>query len=205
MTLMSRSLRLIVLIGFCLVSLGCSTTPKRTTGWPASATQSHTGLDLFYRSPTFYPNRYQALLVTPPTVPAHTPSTFNAQRMADAFQQRLREHLTVARLVPRVTTSAQDILPDERVLILETQLIQVTPGSRIGRWWCGEFGCGHSIIEVQGRLIDAKTGEVFVTFADKRRGAAVIDPTGGSGEDLLREDMLDMVRDVAATLREESQ
>ena len=199
---MTHSLRLIVLTGFCLASCGCSTMPQRITDWPGSmpTMQSRAGLDLFYRNSAFHPQLYQALLVTPPTLPADAPNTF-AQRIANAFQQRLREHLTVMRLVPRVTTDAKDILPDERLLLLETRLIQLTPGSQLLRWWCGELGCGHAIIEVQGRLIDAKTGEVFAAFADKRRGAAVIDPTGGSGEDLLREDMLGIVRDLAAALR----
>lgn len=99
------------------------------------------------------------------------------------------------------STTAEDILPNERTLLLDTRFIQLTSGSQALRWWCGELGCGHTIIEVQGRLTDANTGDVFAAFADKRRGAAVIDPTGGSGEDLLREDMLGIVRDVAAALR----
>src|SRR5215831_13282348 len=51
---------------------------------------------------------------------------------------------------------------------LKLAITFLTPGSASGRRWAGEIGVGHAIVQVEGKLIDAKTGNELAEFAERR-------------------------------------
>ena len=87
------------------------------------------------------------------------------------------------------------------MLRCELEIIQLEPGSRALRWWFGEMGAGHSIVQVEGRFVDVQTGEELFTFVESRRGAAVFDVTGGDPRELIQQDL----REIAKGIVEEFQ
>ena len=195
---------LLACVGSVLLLAGCVTTaPQVTSGWfqHASLMQARAGLDLFYWDPAFRPQEYDALLVAKPELPSPRPRHFYLRHLDEEFQQRLREHVQVLRLVPQVTTDPAEVAAHARVLVLDTQFTELTHGDQVQRWWFGEFGAGNTFIELRGRLIDPAMGTSFVEFADRRRGAAVLDIMGGDSEQLIREDLRGILDDLTQTLR----
>jgi hypothetical protein len=65
----------------------------------------------------------------------------------------------------------------------------LTPGSATKRTWAAEFGAGHAIVQVEGKLIDSKTGNELAEFAERRRDSGTIgfeDIGGDAGPTLVR-------------------
>ena len=50
----------------------------------------------------------------------------------------------------------------------------LTPGSATKRFWAAEFGAGHAIVQVEGKLTDSKTGNELAAFAERRRDSGAI-------------------------------
>jgi hypothetical protein len=74
-------------------------------------------------------------------------------------------------------------------LLCDIAITEVDPGSRALRWWFGEFGAGHSVVQVEGRFVAPSSGKDLVQFVERRRGAAILDITGGDAEALVEQDL----------------
>ena len=46
------------------------------------------------------------------------------------------------------------------VLKLETAITKLSPGSRAMRWFASELGAGHSLVQVEGRLVESASGKI---------------------------------------------
>jgi hypothetical protein len=57
---------------------------------------------------------------------------------------------------------------------LTVAITYLTPGSASGRRWAGELGAGHAIVQVEGKLIDSKTGNELADFAERRRDSGAV-------------------------------
>ena len=80
----------------------------------------------------------------------------------------------------------------------------MTPGSSSGRMIAGEFGLGHAVVQVEGKMTDAKTHDTIATFGDLRQSSGMIglqDLAGDAGADLVR----DMLEDIGADVMKEIQ
>jgi hypothetical protein len=87
---------------------------------------------------------------------------------------------------------------------LRIAITEMTPGSAGGRIFAGEFGMGHAIVQVEGRMVDLTSGKDFVAFADRRRSSGAIgfeDVGGDAGPRLVRR----MLEQIAADLVRELQ
>ena len=50
------------------------------------------------------------------------------------------------------------------------EFLQEHPGSRAARYWAG-FGAGSAWVKINGEIVDAKTGNALLRFAQQRVGA----------------------------------
>ena len=84
-------------------------------------------------------------------------------------------------------------------LLLRAKVTEMDPGSRAARYWVG-FGAGAARTEIQGELVDAKTGEVLLRFTQQRRSG--VGAYGGDYQELMRRNLNTIGEDVAHMLRE---
>lgn len=85
---------------------------------------------------------------------------------------------------------------------LRLAITEMSPGSAFGRIMAGELGVGHAWVQVEGRLLDATTGELIGQVADRRRGSGMHglrDMGGDSGPAMIRE----MLAEIGESIRTE--
>ena len=147
-------------------------------------------LDLVYRTPSFNVNRYKTLAL-------HVEPSFNFP--SDGFSikglnsylgsnlaDRFRETGAFSEVTSNPDTATS---PPNNSLICSVAITQMDSGNRTLRWFFGEFGAGHTVIQVEGKMTDVRTGEELMSFIENRRGAAVTDITGGDSQGLLEQDL----------------
>ena len=192
------------LIVFAAIAVpGCATAPERTgvafqLPHPMSSAQD---IDQFYVAPHLQPSQYETLIVTEPLFPVPIVDrelTFTPWKQD--LQTSLAQALRTSGLFRHVVEGSAATITGKRTLLLESAIVEVDPGDRMVRWWFSEFGAGHSFIQVEGRIVDPEANDVLVQFADRRRGAAVFDITGGDSEGLLREDLRGIAKGFAKAL-----
>ena len=86
---------------------------------------------------------------------------------------------------------------------LDLAITEMYPGSRIGRIFAAEHGAGHAWVQVEGRVVDAQSGEDLATFVDRRRSSAWIgfrDVFKDASPDLIREMLEGIAGDVVSEL-----
>ena len=92
--------------------------------------------------------------------------------------------------------------PGETHLTLRTAMTRLDPGSRLGRWFAGDLGAGHSHVQVEGELLDPATNISLMTFADQRSGSAAggWNPTGAISKQLIEADLDGIAKAIAETI-----
>jgi hypothetical protein len=93
--------------------------------------------------------------------------------------------------------------PEKSTSRLCLAITRVTPGSSTGRIVAGELGLGHAILQVEGKLVDSRTGAELACFTDRRRdsAAAGIEDLGGDvGPDLVKRMIEHIARDFVEEL-----
>lgn len=98
--------------------------------------------------------------------------------------------------------------PDTSTSKLFLAITFLTPGSAAGRMFAGEFGMGHAIVQVEGKLIDSSSGKEVACFADRRRDSAVIgleDLAGDAGPRIVKHMLMkigsDFIKELSAGLK----
>jgi len=84
-------------------------------------------------------------------------------------------------------------------MIIRAKVTVMDPGSRAARYWVG-FGAGASRTEIEGEIIDAKTGETLIRFTQQRRSG--VGAYGGDYQELMQRNLNTIGEDVAHMLRE---
>lgn len=93
--------------------------------------------------------------------------------------------------------------PEAATARLALAITYFTPGSAAGRMWAAEFGAGHAIIQIEGKLTEATTGKSIACFADRRRDSAAIgfeDLGGDAGPRLIKRMVEAIARDFVKEL-----
>ncbi len=198
---MKRSLVLVIALGL----VGCATSPAHPgTALPLPHPMTaNEHVDLLYVSPGLRLQDYDLLVVAQPRLEApivdrelaYVPW---AQDLRTALAQAMKRSGLFATVVEAEPTDTAGTA----VLVLESAVVELDPGDQAVRWMFGEFGAGHSFIQVEGRIVDARTQEVLAQFADRRRGAAVFHLTGGDSQALLQEDLRGIAKSLAKALTE---
>ena len=89
-------------------------------------------------------------------------------------------------LIQMPLVQADSAADGEHVLLLETDVLIVNPGSRGARYMVG-FGVGATELKLEGRLVDSETGDVLVSFTHASFGWG--GSFGGDSYELLEENM----------------
>ena len=126
--------------------------------------------------------------------------TPNTEYRGDEAQYYLKNMLEVNLRAESGFRVAAD--KDAAVLKLETAITKLDPGSRALRWFATEFGAGHSIVQVEGKLIDTASGKVLLRFSDRRAGSGTggVDITGGDAREMMQSDFTNIAHSLARTL-----
>lgn len=72
---------------------------------------------------------------------------------------------------------------------LDLAITELNPGSASGRIWAGELGVGHAHLQIEGKVVDVKTGQVLAAFAERHGSSGDIgvdDFSGDAGPKLIR-------------------
>ncbi len=172
-----------------LLSTGCATILSvEQTGFLRNYALLKPGtyLDAVHTAPQFTPRRYSGILVNVEGGLQVSPKGLSVERLTQYLALQVTSQLRDTKLFSVVTDTASDLPPDSNTLRCELAITRLDPGSRALRWW---FSAGHSIVQVEGRLVDAVTGQELLTFAEQRRGVAFFDITGGDPEALIEQDL----------------
>lgn len=93
--------------------------------------------------------------------------------------------------------------PSDAKYRLDVAITYMDPGSASERVLAGEFGAGHAKVQVEGKVVETKSGQVVATFAERRRssGAIGLDDVGGDSGPHLVESMIESIsKDVNSEL-----
>ena len=115
---------------------------------------------------------------------------------------------TVSSIQAQPGWQALEQQPEQSTSRLFLAITYLTPGSAGGRMFAGELGMGHAIVQVEGKLIESKSGKEVACFADRRRDSGAIgfeDLAGDAGPKLVQR-MLekiawDLGRELSASLK----
>lgn len=182
---------IVVVMCACAVWLsGCATTYEPTAYFATSrplVKSEH--LDGVYRAAAFNPRAYDALLIeVEEQLPTLSPD-FPVQKFSRYLELELRSQMEATRAFDHVVTAEAELPARRKALWCRLAITEMDPGSRAMRWWFGEFGAGHSYVQVEGSFVDAHSGEELFRFAERRRGSAVLDITGGDSQLLIEQDL----------------
>jgi len=77
-------------------------------------------------------------------------------------------------------------------LRMDLAITDMSPGSAANRILAGELGAGHAHVQIEGRVVDIKSGKVLFSFADKQgsSGEIGLDDLGGDAGASLVEQMI---------------
>lgn len=85
-------------------------------------------------------------------------------------------------------------------LVVRGKVITMDPGSKAARYWAG-FGAGAARTEIEGEVMDVRTGKVLLRFHQERRSGSGFNAFGGDYEKLMERSLRQIGEDVAGVLR----
>jgi hypothetical protein len=88
--------------------------------------------------------------------------------------------------------------PEEGALVVRGKVTTMDPGSQAARYW-GGFGAGAARTEIDGEVVDARTGKVLLRFLQERRSGVGL--LGGDYEKLMERNLRTIGEDLAGVLK----
>lgn len=88
-------------------------------------------------------------------------------RLQEYAAEYLRKPLKKA---PVSISAAKTLLPEPKTLAFKMKIDEFDPGNRALRAWVG-FGAGRAAVQISGDVVDAATGEVLLSFRQRRLSA----------------------------------
>jgi len=78
---------------------------------------------------------------------------------------------------------------------LDLAITHLDPGSAAKRILAGEFGMGHALLQIEGKVVYIESGEVVAEFAERRRssGAIGIEDLDGHGGRHIFEHLVNLI------------
>ena len=83
-------------------------------------------------------------------------------------------------------------------LVIRGKVLAMDPGSKAKRYWAG-FGAGAARAQLEGEIVDAKTGAVLARFTQERRSGVGV--MGGGYQELMQRNLNAIGEDVANILK----
>ena len=121
------------------------------------------------------------------------------------LQKTFQEELERTGLFSNVVTQAEAIKPGSRVLTMVNTIVEYEKGGGGARYFAGIYGAGQPILRVNGKILDGPVQKFeFIARRSGDSGSARMFGGFRSDEDIQREDILDLSRDLAAFIRQTS-
>lgn len=83
-------------------------------------------------------------------------------------------------------------------LVVRGKVVTMDPGSQAARYWAG-FGAGAARTDIEGEVVDARTGKTLLRFHQERRSG--VGMFGGDYEKLMRRNLRTIGEDLAGVLK----
>ena len=197
----TKTPRLLIVFLMVFLMSGCATVNPSQYSDNYTQMKESEYLEKFYADQNFNPRAYDEAVVILDKANLNSTGEVSVDEMQNYLISELNHQLRNSGIFKVVTDNPEEIDKEEKkVLLCRVILSELNPGSRMARWWFGEFGAGHSKVQVEGKFIDEKTKQEMFSFADRRTGGAVLDITGGDPDALLREDIRNIVKGVLKIL-----
>ena len=90
--------------------------------------------------------------------------------------------------------------PEPGALVVRGKVNNLDPGSKAARYWAG-FGAGATRVEIEGEVMDARTGKVLLRFRQERRSGSGFNAFGGDYEKLMERSVQQIGEDLASVLQ----
>jgi hypothetical protein len=185
----------VVVLCLALVCGGCST--SRSSGFLQDYEQLSEGqsLELFWADGTLiHQSRYEGIVLGAVESRVEDEEGISGQDACDWLKRAVQGNAPQGDLV---------LGRSGKVARLELAVTEMTLGSAFARMMAGELGAGHVWVQVEGRVVDAGSGVLLASFADRRRdsgSAGLEDLAGSAGSGLLREMIVAIGDDIRAEL-----
>ena len=150
---------------------------------------------------TFVLSKYTKIAVQPLDVhdvklPEESDNTYEPVKKVlgtatEGFVKGLRESVEPKVDVEVMTKKSSD------TLLIRGKVLAMDPGSKAKRYWAG-FGAGAARAQIEGEIVDAKSGTVRVRFTQERRSG--VGMMGGDYESLMQRNLNAIGEDVANIL-----
>lgn len=152
-----------------LLASGCATT--KTSGFLSGSEQLHKGqfLENYWADAGLKPQTLTKILVEDIDISRITDQP--PVTRAEASQWLKTAIVSSIQAQPGWQTGVSGESPTAKLSLAITFL---TPGSANGRIIAGEFGLGHAIVQVDGKLVDASSGKEVAAFSVRRRDSGSI-------------------------------
>lgn len=195
-------LSLFIVTSALLLLSGCATV--RESGCINSYSKLRPGrhLEKVYINTEFKPRDYDAAVVSVSDFNIPINTEIEIPEMKKYLKEETLRQFRNAGVFKNVVDREGLSDTQSKLLICNIAITELNPGSRMGRWLAGEFGAGNSAVQLEGEFSDAGTKEIMFSFADRRKGAASLDITGGEAKNLIMEDIRNIVDGIATTLKE---
>lgn len=183
--------KLVGSLALSLALVGCASTPERlsTLSFPATPRKGKF-LEQYYRAADFDLRRYARVQVTATSTLSLLPDGLSVEHLTQYLRSETEQQLQRARILT---------VPETGDVLMTLTITECDTGSRAARWLAGEFGAGNTAIQVEGTLRERPDGPVLFVFAERRKGAGMLDITGGDAQALLEQDL----REIAEALAKE--
>jgi len=160
------------------VVAGCSSTPKPSgflVRYSDLEPVKKPNLDGVAEAAGFSPRQYRAVVLAPVRVSA---SIRNRIAQSDKFGEYLRRclhaHLVEKHVFPIVTENPNFLTLGKygpSTLRFDLAITEIRYGNGLLRYLIGWDSAGATIVQVEGKLSDVRTGELMLKFADRRRNS----------------------------------
>ena len=127
---------------------------------------------------------------------SYKPVTNILSRVDGIFMEGMKRKLEDLKNIS-IESSKSPLSPDSGVLLVRGKVTAMNPGSRALRYFVG-FGVGSSIAGIQGEVVDAQSGNVFLKFKHARASSA--GAFGGNYEKLMTNDTNNVAEDIGKML-----
>ena len=188
---------------FSVILCGCASSGSKTYTGPEGVTyKEEKDIRGVWLAEGFNFTGFDTLVVAEPTSNAESRSEEERTVLASAkttLRQELVNALQGTGMFPQVVISTNEVSPNAQALVLENNIYHHEKGGGGARYFAGLYGAGQPVIKVAGKM---RAGDqvLFRYDIDRSGESAGARMVGAfkSDEDIQREDLKDLAKDLAS-------
>ena len=197
-----RVIALVLVLSFSASFASVEASAQKKSSIKTGTFKDWNGIDHINIRKIFDFDDYSKILIMPVDVsavvlPDQSDNTY--QPMVDvlnSLQEYAADYLRKPlKKTPVSISAAKTLLPEPKTLAFNMKIDEFDPGNRALRAWVG-FGAGRAAVQISGDVVDAATGEVLLSFSQRRLSAMDL----ASHEKVLLELLKEIDSDLAKML-----